>query len=328
MTSPKKTSQVSRDKLLVECSRLYYESKESKTVIATRLSLSGMQVTRLLREAERRGIVQIHVKSIPNLETLADKLASTYKLVAAKVVEPSDEYEVLKVRLGEAAAMLLEAQISLRATPKVGVGGGSTIYETVERMPHKTRQISIYPMALVGRAPPISYYDSTYIATALYLKSRPMATAFVIGVPPLPRSIKAAQSFAKYLIKNIPEIGEVMEGAKSVDVAVVGLGGILPYDNVATLMARAGLGTEQLRRANAAGGINYNYYDAHGKQIGEFFLTVGVSDLRHLSSDSSRFIALVAGGAHKQQAIAIAVKTKMVNALVTDANTAMALLST
>ena len=42
--------------------------------------------------------------------------------------------------------------------------------------------------------------------------------------------------------------------------------------------------------------MNYNYFDAHGEQIGEYFLTVSVQDLKDMSRNMEKKVVLVAGG--------------------------------
>jgi len=307
-----------REEILVRCARLYYKERISKSDIAKKLSISAMQVTRLLREAESRGIVKIDIFAQPNVKEIQQKLIEKYNLLRVTIVETSNDYGVLKKRLGEAAAKILEEQVSLRPNISVGIGGGSTIYEMIEALEDRPRHIAIYPMAMIGRGPEVTFFDSAYLCTHLLLKSRPVAKAFVLGIPPLPSVPRAAKIFVEKLINSIPEINTVLNQSRNVDLAFVGLGGYLPFDEIIKELSKVKITNEKLKELGAVGGINYNYFDSKGKQIGHFLLTVTVDDLRKRSSNPSTLISLVAGGKHKFEAIRTAIRTKMVNSLITD----------
>lgn len=312
-----------RKSLLVTCAKLFYEEKLSKAEIAKKLNISAMQVTRIIRKAEASGIVKIEIDAHPDQKKLEKSLQNKYDLLTARIVEFTKDYDVLRKRLGEIAAQVFEGQLDLRVKPKVGIGGGGSIYEMVKALEQKPRNISIYPMGLLGRGPEITYFESTYLATLALLKSQPVARAFIVGVPPLPDDNSLAKSFSKQLYDTVPEIRQVLKGSRNVDLAFVGLGSFLIFDEVIKELSKVGMDGDVLKKMGAIGGINYNYFDIQGKQIGgDFLLTVSVNDLKKLSKDKSRLICLVAGGDHKLEAIKVAIEKKMVNSIVTDSLTA------
>jgi len=317
----------SRHDLVAECAKLFYKEKLAKNKVAERLSVSPMQVTRLIREAEKRGIVHVLIRGPRHREELQKSLVESWKLQKATVVDFCEDYGELKRRLGRAAAAVFEDEVNLRVTPTVGIGGGSTIHELVESVDAKSRSVTIYSTAMFGRGPDVTYFDSAYVATYLYLKCRPAAKAYIVGVPPLPSRRETAKRFSKMLYESIPEVADVVDGARRVDVAFVGLGAFLPFDEIVRSMAKAGLTADVLKSRKVAGGINYNYFDANGRQIGDYLLTVRVDDLRRLSADASKLVCLVAGGQHKISAIRTALQSKMVNALVTDSKSAEELMT-
>lgn len=316
-----------RHDTVVECAKLFFTDKLTKNKVAQRLSVSPMQVTRYIREAERSGIVHVSIRPNPNLENLATAVMERWRLQRVNVIEHCDDYDELKKRLGRGAAAVFDEQVNLRVTPTVGIGGGSTIHEMVEAIEERPRKITVYPMAMFGRGPEVTYFDSTYVATFLYLKARPTAKAYILSVPPLPRDRDAARGFSAMLRQSIQEVGQVIDGARRVDLAFVGLGAFLPFDDIVRSLAKAGLGAAELKARGVAGGINYNYFDGAGKQIGDVLLTVGIADLKRLSADSAKLICLVAGGEHKLRAIRTALDNRMASGLVTDSMTAERLLS-
>ncbi|MBI3326293.1 MAG: hypothetical protein HYZ81_06280 [Nitrospinae bacterium] len=319
------SSQDRKSELRLECARLYYVDKLNKTQIAARLQISGTHVARVLREAEDAGIVEITVKLPADHGKLEADLRDRFGLQGIKVVDFTDDYEQLLKNLGRGGAALFEEICQIRLGARVGVGGGVTLHEVVEALDTKPRQIELYPLALVGRGPELEHVDSVYLVTALYFKSRPAAKAFVVGVPPLPQSRPKAQKFAASLLTEVDEVQEVYQAARDVEVAFVGLGTLPPDRGMLKEFGKVGLDLKTLKGKGAVGVMNYNFFDGRGGQIGEYFLTASVEDLKDMSGNPEKKVVLVAGGLHKFEAIKVALATRMFNTLVTDHRTAQKL---
>lgn len=314
-----------KEEVLLECARLHYVDKLNKTQIAARLGISGTHVARLLREAERAGIVEISVKLPADHRNLEAELSERFDLQAVRVVDFSDDYEQLLKNLGRGGAALFEEICQIRLGARVGLGGGVTLYEVVEALDTKPRQIELYPLALVGRGPELEHVDSEFLVTALYFKSRPAAKAFVVGVPPLPQSRLKAQKFAASLLTEVDEVRQVYQAARDVEVAFVGLGSLPPTRGMLKEFGKVGLDLKTLKEKGAVGLMNYNHFDGQGGQIGEYFLTVSIQDLKDMSRDAEKKVVLVSGGLHKFEATKVALNTRMFNTLVTDDRTAQKL---
>lgn len=264
---------------------------------------------------------------MPDSGQLEAQLQDAYALRFVRLVPFTQDYGVLKRSLGECAALLFGELIGESLQISVGIGGGATIRAMIESLPREPRTIRIYPMSLVGRGPEIKYVDSGYLVAALFHKSRPLARAFVVGIPPLPSEKTEAKAFNKYLLSAIPEVRLVHEGAKRVGVAFVGLGAMLPMEDFSSEMAKLGVSIRDLLADGALGGINYNWFDVSGNQIGQYFITVSVAELKQMAADPAKLIVLVAGGKHKQESLGIALSSRMANCLVTDSQTASSLLT-
>lgn len=313
--------------LLLECARLFYVDKLNKTQIAARLEISGTHVARLLREAEDAGIVEISVKLPADYGKLEAELTDRFGLQGVKIVDFSDDYEQLLKNLGRGGAALLEEICQIRLGARVGLAGGVTLHEVVEALDTKPRQIQLYPLALVGRGPELEHVDSVFLVTALYFKSRPAAKAFVVGVPPLPQSRVKAQKFAASLLTEVDEVREVYQAARDVDVAFIGLGTLPPERGMLKEFGKVGLDLKTLKGKGAVGMLNYNYFDGRGDQIGEYFLTLSVQDLKDMSRSAEKKVVLVSGGLHKFDALKVTLNTRMFNTLITDHRTAQKLAS-
>lgn len=256
---------------------------------------------------------------------LQTNLGARFALQVVKLVSYTEDYSMLKRALGKTAAALFDEEIQKKVSPVVGIGGGSTLYEMIESLDYKSRDMRIYPISMIGRGPEIEYVDSTYLATSLFYKSRPAVKAFVTGIPPLPSDKEKALAFTQFLLEEIPEVRMVYEGARNVDMAFVGLGAMIPMGDFTDELSKLGVTLRDLKAQGAVGGINYNWFDGYGNQIGQYFLTVSIGDLKRLSSDPDRLIVLVAGGKHKIDPIRIALSSRMVNAIITDELTALRL---
>ena len=168
----------------------------------------------------------------------------------------------------------------------------------------------------------VEFVSSTFLAFYLLTKSMPIASANIVGVPPLPKDPKKAKVFAAWLLREIDEVRQVCEESRSVDLAFVGIGAAIPSRDIFSEYGKLGYSFDYMQQKGAIGGINYNYFDMEGRQISEGILTMSINDLRELSADSSKTIVIVGGGTHKRKALEVSIKTRMANALITDEGSA------
>jgi DNA-binding transcriptional regulator LsrR (DeoR family) len=243
-----------------------------------------------------------------------------------RIVESSYDYGDLKKSIGREASKLFDSLLSKYKNPRVGIGGGSTLFELVDYLKIKDRRIRIFPTALIGRGPEITHVDSAYLAKMLYFKSRPQSKAFVISIPPLPNNKHFALEFLKNLKSEFSEVKWLINAMQDVDIAFVGLGAMIPTGDFDDELKKVGVSLQDLIDLGVIGGINYNWFDSNGNQITNYFPTIGVNRLTSLSKEKSKDIILVAGGAHKINPIKIALKMHMINSIVSDERTIISLI--
>jgi DNA-binding transcriptional regulator LsrR (DeoR family) len=131
-----------------------------------------------------------------------------------------------------------------------------------------------------------------------------------------------AQKFTADLLTEIDEVREVFQAARDVEVAFVGLNALPPERGMLKEFTKVGLDLKALKARGAVGVINYSHFDGQGQQIGEYFLSVSVQDLKDMAHNPEKKVVVVAGGLHKFEAIKVALTHRMFNALVTDHRTA------
>ena len=257
----------------------------------------------------------------------SDALRDRYPyLKNISLVEHAYNYSELKKNLSKASSLLFDKLIESRDNPKVGIGGGSTLYEMINDLEYKSRRIRIFPTALIGRGPEITHVDSTFLAKMLYFKSRPQSRAFVISLPPLPDKKPIAFNFLQMLKSEFKEVIWLVDAMKQIDIAFVGLGAMIPTGDFDDELIKLGVNLQDLIDFNVKGGINYNWFDDNGNQVTDYFPTINVKSLIELSNDTSKDIVLVAGGSHKIVPIKIALERKMVNSIISDKQTINSLL--
>jgi len=262
-----------------------------------------------------------------NASRLKSKLLTKFELLRdVHIVSYSYEYSTLKERMGKVGSKLFEELIISCDNPRVGIGGGSTIHSIIDALSYKPRTLRIFPTALIGRGPEVSHIDSTFLATLLYLKSRPLSKAFIINVPPLPSNRTVALEFIPNLIKEVDEVRWLAKEMDDLDIAFIGLGALIPTGDFDDEMAKLGVSITTLKNKGVVGGINYNWFTSDGDQVVHDFLTVSVQTLKSLSRDKNKQIVLVAGGTHKVPALETALSYGMANTLITDSLSARSLL--
>jgi DNA-binding transcriptional regulator LsrR (DeoR family) len=311
--------------LLVKCATLYYEEHNSKSKIAQGLGVSVTHVKRILDEAHARGIVRISIVERRDFKAMEGALERGYDLVLARVAPFKEDYESQKLALGRVAASLFDELVTTGKT--VGIGGGGSVKAMVDAIQPYPREIQIVPMALVGRGPNLEFVDAAFLAALLYYKSSPKSKALVVGMLPLPKDPKPRQAFLALVDHAIPEVAAVLQHATDSSVAFVGLGSSDPVPELTPILARSGLASADFLKHRAIGGINYNYFDNHGQEIASFYRTVSILDLQKMAEDTRKTVVAIAGGAHKVHPIGIALRSRMVNALVTDEKTAIRLIN-
>jgi DNA-binding transcriptional regulator LsrR (DeoR family) len=131
-----------------------------------------------------------------------------------------------------------------------------------------------------------------------------------------------AQQFTADLLTEIDEVRDVYQAARDVEVAFVGLNALAPDRGMLKEFSKVGLDLKTLKAKGAVGTINYSHFDDQGQQIGEYFLSVSVQDLKDMAHNPEKKVVLVAGGLHKFEAIKVGLAHRMFNALVTDHRTA------
>ena len=304
---------------LVSLARAYYEQGLTQEQIARNMAISRSQISRYLSQAREIGIVQIRVVAPDErVDTLSAQLRERFETLRAAIVVPvfSRDDQFIRQMVGSACASYLKGAI--HPNECLCIGCGRTVRKAIEALKsHPVAGLSVVQaMGSVGHeALEIDFNELTRAAAAAF-RARP----YYLNAPAILGSGTAAALEAANA-----SIHESLERARQADVFLVGLGS-LESD---LLYARAGLITQAnirwLQDRHVAGDICGHFLDRKGNEhptpFSERIVGISLPDLRR-----ARLSIGVAGGSDKALPLYGALAGGWINVLVTDDQTARAIL--
>ncbi|MCS6964719.1 sugar-binding transcriptional regulator [Thermoflexus sp.] len=308
------------DERLAEIASWYYEDGLDQAAIARRLGCSRSMVSRYLKEARARGLVEVRIRHpLKTDPQLAKALQSVFPLREARVLaDPPLDSRLLLRRLGELGARGLQEQ--LRPGVRIGVSWGTAVYEVVRAMPElpvRGAQV-IQIIGALGSGDPM--IDGPELAR--WLAEKLEASVRHLHAPLLVESEAVAQA-----LQQERAIAETLAVARQVHVALIGIGSVDPR---LSSLRRAGYLTEAeleaLRAAGAVGDVLARALDGEGNLL-DLPLNRRVVGLEPEALRRIPTVIAVAGGVAKAPAIRAALRGGYVDVLVTDAEAAAAVLT-
>ncbi|WP_181034140.1 sugar-binding transcriptional regulator [Arthrobacter sp. GMC3] len=295
--------------------RMYYEHGLTHQEIANLLGVSRVRVTRLLAEARESGMVEIIVHVAESLfadeeQALVERYGIKQAWVAPSVAEASKADRAFAVLGAESLSQIIEKG------SVVALGLSTAVALVVSSFPMRPLEASFVPLA--GSTGGLAKGANPH-QLALELAARTQGSAFHLPAPLLAASTEAALS--AYADPGVKEVLVMAEGA---DVLVAGLGGMEAGQGILLGNLTADQREDLLRRG-AVGDMGGRFFDAAGNAVTGPLddRVVGVT-LEALKSIPNRLV--VARGATKVTPLKAALAGGLVNMLVTDVDTARALL--
>jgi len=296
---------------------LHYRRGLTQTEIAKQLGKSNMSVSRLLREARDRGIVQFQLTvPCPSDSKVASRLKAEFDSLDEVIAVENDLLGAndIKKALGQVATGYLP--FFLRSGINLGVGGGDTIAHLVDSLHDVDALTDITVVQLAGVTGQVTRLGNE-ARTTQRLSEKLDARGFFCPLPsPLDQHSLGDRR------KLLAEFGgEARQRWSKIDIGLVGIGQI---DSRLTPSREGYLSADQLdslKGANAVGDILLHFFGSEGRIVDpEFDATVTAiswEQLRHAET-----LIAVAGGQHKAPAILGALRSGLINVLITDRDTA------
>lgn len=314
-------SRLNELRLIARVAQMYYIEGRRQADIARHLHMSQATVSRMLKKAQDEKMVRRTIVAPPGTYgDLEAALREHFKLPEAIIVECAEDRDgAIMARIGEAAAHFIES--TLQANEIIGVSSWSeTLLKMVDNIhPMKADKAKYVVQTLGGIGNPGVQSHATQLTTRL---------AKLTGAEP---RLLAAQGVAqsreaKLVMVSDPYVRETMDLFGKITLAIVGIGAVEP----SAMLSRSGNvfsanELTELTEAGAVGDISLRFFDRTGKVIKTPLddRVIGIS-LEELAK-VDRVIAL-AGGRAKTEAIFGALKTGILDVLITDKFTAKRLL--
>ena len=205
-------------RLLQRILSMYYFAELTQVEIAQQLQLSTAKVNRLLRQARKRKMVEVLIKTpYQHLFNLEAQLKQEFGIREIQVIpDLNSDFDLSP--LGEAGAdFLLE---HLQDGDVIAIGGGTTIHALVQALtPKRSYDVSVVPV--VGGVQGQVTTDVNYLASEM---------AGRLGGKPYLLHSPAFMETAQHrdALVSMGPIKEILDLARRANIAVLGIGSVIP----------------------------------------------------------------------------------------------------
>lgn len=309
-----------RDALLTQVAVRYYQDHETQDEIAQAIGRSVATVSRLLTKAEEAGVVEMEVAQphalVPALQAA---LVKQFGLRVARVVHisPAETHTVVP-RIGDFAARYLATVLGHEST--LAISWGTHVQAVALALPSMALRDAHVVQAVGSRGATMPQLVHPRLVQSLALRLE--ATPHFLPAPMIADTLAERDAIARD-----PYFGKVLDRIAQTDVALLGIGSTSTQHSA---LYRAGVLDEwELERVRSQGAV--------GEMLAEFFDIQGrivctdvsrrVVGMRAAEMHQVRTVVAVASGEAKAASILGALRTGIVDVLVTDSQTTRAVLA-
>lgn len=302
--------------LIVKIAWLYYKEGMTQQRISEILQIPRQRIIKYLDLARLTNIVQIQIDlNAQNYLDIQRELMEQYNLDEVYIVPTPEDCDVGNT-VSMAAAQYISHKLENVSNFSMNVGAGRTVTRTLSYLTVPSDKY----LTLISMTGGVSYYIHSQGPFNVVHLPQERVKSYIIPAPLCASTVEAARYFL-----NEPSVINIMNMSKLADMTLLGIG-------VATrsaTMVREGMLTDSdialLQMRNAVGDMLSQYYDINGNIV-EFaahdrFITSNLHILRELKN-----VVGVAGGKDRVLPILGALNGGYLNVLVTDKETASAVL--
>ncbi len=305
------------DHLILKVLRLYYEHDLTQAEVAERMGFSRPKVSKLVTEGKERGLVKIEIaEPADDLVPLEISLENRFGLREAIVVATSEDRVATELSAGRSGAALL-ARVCGPETV-LGISWGVSMRALADATPRRSVRCKKIVPLVGGMGQVHTRLHSNEVCADLAEKLG--AEHLSLAAPAIARSSRSRSELAA-----LPGIRDTLAEGTACDVAVFGIGGILPSSTI----VEAGYFTLDeflgLRERGIVGDVACQFLDAEGRaRYPELSgRIVGLTPDELLAIDNAIGIAT---GAEKAAGVTAVVEGGFVGSLVCDLDLANAML--
>lgn len=309
---------VDDNRLIVKCCKLYYEENYTQNEIAGILGVSRPTISRLLKEGKDSGIVRIEVINPlkNNFETLERQMEKQFGMKEVIIVEDESDDRLQIRQAAKAAADYLMRIVKQGNT--IGVSMGTTVKAVSSYIMNQGQLNLTFIPFIGGVGQSQAEIHPNEIITDL---ARSFGGSFKMLHAP---AVVSNENIKKEILKE-KSIKEVLDYAKLCNIGLVGIGS--PIDPASSMMSSGYFNlydTSNLEKAGAIGDICLRFYDVNGNtekfEFNKRVVGIELEDLKKIET-----MIGVACGEKKIMAIVGALNSKLINVLVTNYSTAVAI---
>jgi DNA-binding transcriptional regulator LsrR (DeoR family) len=312
----RRAAMVSSD-IAVKTAWLYYVEGLTQEQIAEKLGVNRVKVMRTLAACTAEGIVitTINAQTARQVE-LERALEKRWGFDAAVVVPTPSGEEHLEKAIGHAVALYLGEE--MRDGMTLAIGGGATLHASLGFLARRAlKDASV--VALVGSLPHSQWINPSIVAAKV-------ADIFGVDSYQITAPVMVNDPALRDLLWQQPVLKDVRDRAAAADIALLTVGEMSPTATV----FRYGIVPKDAMRALAAEGAVANvlcyFIDAEGRlvdhEVNQRVMAIGLDVVRAVPN-----VVLAAGGPHKVAPIRAALKAVKAKVLITDSDTATALVA-
>jgi len=302
--------------LATRASWLYFVGGYTQAEVGKKLKLNRIRVNRLLAFAREQGLVQINVSGhLAECVALEEKLKERFNLVHAIVVPTPIREDQLPQVIGAAAGHYFGSQ--LKDNSSVGVGWGRTLRHSLRSVPRRTFE-SLSVVSLMGGLTQASLVNPH--ETASHLADIIGARCYYVAAPALTDSEATREIFLKQsMVRDVFELGA------KVDLALLSVGELARPNTIQQVGLISDAEAAKLVKAGAVGDICGHWINEQGEVI-DHPINRRVIALPPKRLKNIRCVILASGGRNKVPVLHGALRAGFSNVLVTDEQTAAAVL--
>ncbi len=287
--------------------------------IAEYLNISRVKVYRLLMKAREQGIVKIELHApAQDFSELEIRIEKSFGIKQCIIVPTSDSIDIVYNGFANALAKIIDRDY--KDGMSIGVGWGQTIKGTVERITfNKKYNMKVFPV--IGGSGLVYDSDDIHANSIVSLLAGKLGAAgYILNCPAIIDSQASKEVFLKESI-----IRTIVDQFDKLDLVIVPIGYIGPDITIYKTRDIMAEDIEYLSKLNVVGDINSNFIDANGNlvpnRIQDRIINVTLETLKETKNTVA-----ICNGAKKIDATRAALKTGVINTLITDTSIAEKLL--
>lgn len=305
------------DHLILKVLRLYYERGMTQAQVASRMGFSRPKVSKLMAEGMARGLVKIEIADpAGHFGSLEISLEDRFGLKEALVVEAAEDRAGTEATVGVAASALLARLCTSKTV--LGLSWGVSVRALTDATARGAFPVGKVVPLLGGMGKAKAKLHSNRLCSEL---ARKLGAEYLsLAAPAFAASPESREELA-----NTPGISDTLTEGAACDVAVAGMGGILPNS---TLVEAGYFSREEflsLANRGVVGDVCCHFLDGTGeprcKDLTSRILGITPEGLRAIPNTIG-----IATGAEKAAGTAAVLSGGLMKSLVCDESLARALL--